>query len=112
MKKEIDVYLEDILKGIQKIEKYTKDIDFDSFTLDDKTQDAVIRNFEIIGEASNRLPDSFFEKYSDFPAREATSMRNFLIHDYDSIDAEVIWKTLKQDIPELKKIVLEIVENK
>ncbi|OGK37760.1 hypothetical protein A3B02_00545 [Candidatus Roizmanbacteria bacterium RIFCSPLOWO2_01_FULL_42_14] len=103
------VYLTDIKEAIEKIEKYTFNVDFEHFKDDDMQQDAVIRQFMVIGEATNRLSSDFYDEHPDFPAREAVGMRNLLIHGYDEVNVEVVWKTLQQDIPLLKEKVLSIL---
>lgn len=102
MKKDDSIYLQDIQKAVDKIEKYTKNITLDVFKEEGMRQDAVIRQFEIIGEAAGRISKDFLEKYPDFPIKEAIRMRNFLIHSYDEIDIKVVWKTLQEDITLLK----------
>ncbi|PIX68842.1 DUF86 domain-containing protein [Candidatus Roizmanbacteria bacterium CG_4_10_14_3_um_filter_39_13] len=108
MKKDNSIYLKDIQNAIIKIEEYTKDISFESFRNEDMRQDAVIRQFEIIGEAASRISKDFLEQHSDFPIKEAIEMRNFLIHGYDEVDIKVVWKTLQEDIPLLKNKMLSI----
>ncbi|MBI5123552.1 DUF86 domain-containing protein [Candidatus Roizmanbacteria bacterium] len=103
MKKNNQVYLQDISKAVFKIEKYTKDVDFEIFLKDEMRQDAVIRQFEIIGEAANRISKDFLKDHPKFPLKEAIRMRNFLIHGYDEVNVEVVWKTVQVDIPLLKK---------
>jgi len=103
MKKDNKVYLQDILKAVLKIEEYTKGYDYERFLQDSVKQDAVIRQLEIIGEAANRISEDFLKDYPDFPLKEAIRMRNFLIHGYDEVDIKVVWKTIKEDIPILKK---------
>jgi len=108
MKKDNSIYLKDIQNAIIKIEEYTKDISFESFRNEDMRQDAVIRQFEIIGEAASRISKDFLEQHSDFPIKEAIKKRNFLIHGYDEVDIKVVWKTLQEDIPLLKNKMLSI----
>lgn len=67
-------------------------------------QDAILRNIEIIGEASKRLDTNFQKSHPDFPVRAAIKMRNKVAHDYDMIDLEIVWDTIKEDIPFLIKI--------
>ena len=110
MRKDNQIYLQDIQKAINKIEKYTKDIDFEDLKNEEMRQDAIIRQFEIIGEAAARISKDFLEEHSDFPLKEAVSMRNFLIHGYDEVDIKVVWKTLQEDIPLLKSKILSIQE--
>lgn len=83
MKKTDSVYLEDILKAITTIKRYTDNIGFEIFTHEQMRQDAVIRQLEIIGEAANKLSTEFSQTNPDFPLRQAISLRNFLIHGYD-----------------------------
>lgn len=75
-------FLEDIIESISKILKYTESYNFDTFKNDERTVDAVIRNFEIIGEASNKIPKNIKEKYSNVPWDEMYRMRNKAIHEY------------------------------
>ena len=103
MNKNNQVYLQDITKAIFKIEEYTVNINFDEFLKDDMRQDAVIRQLEIIGEAANRISKDFLKDNPNFPLKEAISMRNFLIHGYDEVNIKVVWKTIQEDIPLLKK---------
>ncbi len=103
MEKTVQVYLDDIAEALDRIERYVSDLTFDQFVKDDMTQDAVLRNLEVIGEAANRLPTSFTERYPEFPVADAVAMRNFLIHDYSSVDLSIVWKTIEQDLPEIKQ---------
>lgn len=104
------VYLLDILDAIDKIEKFVKDTDLKKFEQEPMKQDAVIRRFEIIGEASSRLTKNFQNKYPKFPFRESKSMRNILIHDYSEVDLKDVWETIEKDLPALKKQLQEIIK--
>lgn len=108
-KRDIALYLSDILSSIKKIEEYTKGMSYAKFSKDDKTLDAVVRNLEIIGEATNQMPDTFKEKHTDVPWRKIISMRNKVIHEYSGVDVEILWQTLKEDLPELKTLVKRLV---
>lgn len=103
MNKEVQVYLNDIIDSIQKIEKYTKNINKDEFLTDDELQDAIIRRLSIIGEATVKLPKEFKEKNSSIPWKKIIGMRNILIHVYSEANYESIWNTIQVDLPELKK---------
>lgn len=103
MKKDDLVYIQDIQKAIKKVDRYLKNIVFEQFKQEEMRQDAIIRQLEIIGEAANKLSPEFCQTNKDFPIKEAVSLRNFLIHDYDDIDLDVIWKTVQEDIPLLKE---------
>lgn len=77
-------------------------MDFLSWAKDRKTIDAVIRNFEIIGEAANHVPDPIQAKFAKIPWGHMKAMRNILIHEYFGVDIEVLWKTINDDLPRLK----------
>lgn len=102
-KREQKLYFEDILLAIKKIEKYSGNLNFADFSKDEKTIDAVIRNFEVMGEAVNNLSDEIKSKNVDLPWRKIISMRNKIIHEYFGVDLEIIWQTIKEDLPEFKK---------
>lgn len=111
MDKTDKVYLEDILQAIKLIlEDYISDITAEDFEQDKKTQDAVIRQIAIIGEAMGKLDQSLVEIYPELPMKEAVAMRNVLVHDYDWVDTEEVWKTIEKDLPKLKEIVAKILK--
>ena len=96
-------YVDHILQCIRKIRKYIKDIDKKEFSKNELLQDAIIRNFEVIGEASKKISSDFKKVYFEIPWKEISGMRDKLIHDYLGVDIEVIWKTIEQDLPILQK---------
>ena len=102
--------LEDILESAEKILQYTKDMSFDEFSDDNKTIDAVIRNFEIIGEASNLLPDEIKEKYPDIDWHRIRGSRNRIVHDYFGVDLQILWKITFDQIPRLIAQISEILK--
>jgi len=110
MKRDYILYLEDIIESINNIENYIKGICFESFIQDKKTIDAVIRNFEIIGEASKKIPSEIKDNYQNIPWNLMSDMRNVLIHEYFGIQLDIIWKTIKERLPELKISIQEIIE--
>jgi uncharacterized protein with HEPN domain len=81
----------DILDSANKILEYTEGLSFEDFTSDSKTVDAVIRNFEIIGEAANRLPESFKNKYPEIDWFRIRGFRNRIVHEYFGIDYSIVW---------------------
>lgn len=98
-------YLEDILQAIEKAEQFISSMDFQEFEKDEKTQYAVIRALEIVGEASNNIPKSVRNQYEAIPWKEITGMRNKLIHDYMGVNTEVVWNTVQEDLPGFQKAV-------
>ncbi|MEN3157594.1 DUF86 domain-containing protein [Alkalimonas sp. NCh-2] len=97
-------YLGHITEAIQRIESYTEDMDELSFLDSELVQDAVIRNLEVIGEASRNIEKHFPEftqAHPDLPLAYAYQMRNALAHGYFKIDFEIVWKTIEQDLPAL-----------
>jgi len=98
-------FLRDILDSIDKIGNFIEGLDFDEFAEDDKTVYAVIRALEIIGEATKNLPESLKKKHPEVPWRKMTGTRDKVIHGYFGIDFEVIWSTIKEDIPSTKSLI-------
>ena len=108
MIKNDQVYLEHILEAISKIESFVNGLtkfDFDRNVL---IQDAVIRNFEIIGEATKKISKQFTQKHSEIPWQDMAGMRDKLIHDYLDVDLDVIWRTIESDLPLLKEMLSKI----
>jgi uncharacterized protein with HEPN domain len=103
------MYLEDLLLAMNRIGEYTEGLSFPAFKKDYKTVDAVIRNFEIIGEASRNLSSEIKEKYPDVPWAEMYLMRNKISHEYFGIDYEIIWDVATNDLPENKKQIENII---
>ena len=93
-----------IIEAIERIEDYVSDMDELAFLRNKLVQDAVIRNFEIIGEASNSIEkrhSDFVAKHPELPLSSAYQMRNALAHGYFRVDFEVVWKTICNDLPKL-----------
>ena len=105
------LYLKDILAAIEAIEAFVEDMDFNSFRDDDKTNSAVIRKFEVIGEASKNVPDRLKEQYPLIPWKEMAGMRDRLIHFYFGVDYELVWKTIKNRLPAIKPLLSQILED-
>jgi uncharacterized protein with HEPN domain len=101
------LYLEDILEAIRRIEKYIAGLTYEKFTNDNKTVDAVMRNLEIIGEATKQIPDEVRAKHSKIPWRDMAGMRDRLIHKYFGVAFDVVWKTIKVRLPEVKTLIEE-----
>lgn len=103
------VYLGHIFDSIEKIERYVANDTFEQFQDDEETIDSVVRNFEIIGEASNNISEGFKELHPEINFRPIVTFRNRLIHGYDDINLEVVWKTIKKDLPELAREIERIL---
>lgn len=103
------LYLKDIFDAMEAIERFVEGMEFEDFKRDDKTSSAVIRKFEIIGEATKNLPDSIKEKYPSIPWREMAGMRDRLIHFYFGIKYDLVWKTIKEVIPQVKPLIRKIL---
>lgn len=93
------LYLADIVLSMQRVQEYIAGLDFQHFKWDYKTVDAVVRNFEIIGEASKNLPDTIKDKYPHIPWEEMYRLRNRISHEYFGIDYEIIWNIATQQLP-------------
>ena len=102
------VLVSHILEAIEKIEKYTDNINFESFVLDTMRIDAVVREITIIGEAATNISDDFRDKHPTIPIYEAIGMRNRIVHEYWEVSLPVVWKTCKNDLPELKEEMLKL----
>ncbi len=100
--------IDDIRESLDKITRYVKNLEYDTWKNDEKTFDAVIRNLEIIGEAAHQIPRHIQEKYPDIPWLQMKGMRNMLIHEYFGVDADILWQTICEDLPDLKNKLREI----
>jgi len=110
MKKDPKIFLGHVIESIEDIEKYTKGQTKEKFAKAKMMQDAVIRKFEIIGEAVKNLPPPFRKKYPKIAWRDIAGMRDILIHEYFGININVVWKTVQEDLPNLKKQITELNE--
>lgn len=108
-RKKADIYLNDIIKACDKIQDYTKGFDRNKFDKDTRTQDAVIRQLAIIGEASKKVPKSIQGKNGNIDWKAAAGMRDVLIHDYPNVIIKVVWETATKDVPKLLEDVRAII---
>jgi uncharacterized protein with HEPN domain len=105
-------YLQDILDTIESCELFIEGMDFDEFVSDEKTTFAVRHALEIIGEAVKHIPDEIRTKYPSIPWRKIAGTRDVMIHAYFGVDLDVVWKTANERLPELKKEIEKILEEK
>ena len=108
MPRNFKVYFEDILTAIQKIETYTQGMSFEVFIEDSRTFDAVIRNFEIIGEAVKNIPPEIRSNNPNIEWKKIASFRDVLAHEYFGLDPDLIWEVIHNHLGELKSQVLKL----
>ena len=108
MKKDPRVYLAQILECIERISKYTsggKKV----FLADRLIQDAVVRNFEIIGEAAKRVPEEYRQGRPEIPWRGLTAFRDVLVHQYEGVDLQEVWKVIEKELPALTTAIKRVL---
>jgi len=110
MNKDPDFYIEHILEAIGKIKKFTQGLDKAEFLENELVKDAVVRNIEIIGEAVKNLPDGFKKVHPEIPWKDISGMRDRIVHFYFGLDFDVVWDTIKNDLPDLEKKMRNLVK--
>ena len=108
-KREFILYLEDMLQSMDRIEEYLGRLDFKTFKQTYLVVDAIIRNFEIIGEASKNIPTDIQEKYPEIPWKKIYGLRNLIAHEYFGIDYEMIWEIARKNLPQNRIDLIEII---
>lgn len=105
------LYLDDILEAITQIREYTTSMDYETFALDRKTQDAVVRNLEIIGEAAGRLPGDIKQSETDIEWRKIVGLRNILAHEYFGISLPVVWDVVQNKLSPLEAVCRKLLDD-
>ena len=106
------LYLDDIISSIEKIQRYTRNMDYNTFIQDDLTIDAVIRNLEIIGEATKQIPNTILELKLEMEWRKIAGIRDILVHGYFGVDIDIIWDIIQNKLFILKETVVELIKEK
>lgn len=104
-------FIQDILEHIQYIEEFLFEVTGEELSRNKEKEFAVIRSFEVIGEASKKVDENLKNKYNQIPWRKMAGFRDVLIHDYNKVLCEVIWLTAKEELPGLKTQILQILED-
>jgi len=104
MRRDFKLYVDDILEAIRQIRSYVTDHNQEAFTKDRKTQDAVIRNLEIIGEAAAKIPEHVQANEPEIDWRKITGLRNILIHEYFGINLPIIWDVIHTKLSPLETV--------
>ncbi len=102
--------IRDILDSIKAIREYTAGMGFETFSGDQKTMDAVIRNITIIGEAARNVPEEITNRYSNIPWEDMRGMRNIVVHVYFGVRKEILWDTIQDDLPPLVGLLRQLLD--
>ena len=108
MRRDYSAYLEDIVQAAQKISRYIDGLSLQTFSEDEKTIDAVVRNLEVIGEAAKNIPVDIRERYSEIPWERIVGLRNILIHEYFALSLKIVWDVAWNKLPLLERQMKKI----
>ncbi|MEJ5166848.1 MAG: DUF86 domain-containing protein [Thermoanaerobaculia bacterium] len=107
--RKLKAYLEDILSSGYAILDFVKNINFEEFCKDRKTYSAVLREFEVIGEATKKIPKEILSDYPEIEWQDIIDFRNLLIHEYFGVDCHIVWNIIKNDLENLLKVIEEML---
>ena len=108
-RRDFHIYIQDILEAIQRIDEYLKGVTFEEFSKDNKTIDAVVRNFAVIGEAAKSVPVSAKRKHPEIAWKRMSGMRDKVIHEYFGVDPRILWDTSKIDLPTSEQLLKKLL---
>ena len=111
MKRDVNLFIQDISDNINNIESFSKNLNKEKFESNKLRQNAIIRCLEIIGEAAKNILDSFREKYLDIPWRKVAGFRDVLSHAYFGVSIERVWNIIELDLPNIKKEIEKIIKD-
>lgn len=106
-----DFYLQDMQEAMERILRYTNGITFEEFTTNLMLRDAVIRNFEVLGESVKHVPFKFQKKYKNLPWQHMFELRNFIVHEYFDIDDDILWHIIKYDLKENHTAIQKVIQH-
>jgi len=110
MSRDVRVYLLDILERCERITRYMEGLDEERWSKDERTQDAVLRNLEVIGEAVKRLPADLRQRSPEIPWQDIAGLRDILIHEYEGVDFAIVWDVTVNEVPALHQAVSELLK--
>jgi uncharacterized protein with HEPN domain len=111
-KRSFSLLLYDILQSIQKIEEFTRDLSFDQLMDDERTKDAILRNLQVIGDASKNFPKTLISKHPEVDWSGIAGLRDIITHRYFRVDWNLLWKSIHEELPVLKVQVQNLMKEK
>lgn len=111
MKRDISIYIKDILENIERAEMFVEGMSYEDFVRDERTNFAVIRCIEIMGEATKQISQTFRRKYPEIPWRDIAGMRDKIIHFYFGVNLERVWMVIKEEMPRIKPRIGKVLED-
>jgi len=105
------IFVQDILEAINKIERFTQDLNYEAFEQDELVIDGVLRNLEIIGEAARNIPDEVRANHPEIPWTRMVGLRNIVIHAYFKVDLSIIWQIIQVNLSDTKPLIEAMLDD-